>query len=144
MSQSPSGYVGAYSANQRGGETGREVDAYALLRCASRLEVARDPNCPHDVYIEAIRHNMRLWTIFQVSVTDPECPLPHNVRVDLFKLSRYVDKVSFAAIAKKDLDGIASLIQINRQIAAGLSAGAKMAPQPEVPPQSAEPIQITT
>jgi flagellar protein FlaF len=108
------------------------------------LEVARDPNCPHEVYIEAIRHNMRLWTIFQVSVADPECPLPHEVRVNLFKLSRYVDKVSFAAIARKDLEGIASLIQINRQIAAGLSAGAKMDRPPDVPAAPAEPVQITT
>ena len=135
--QSQSGHYGAYSMHQRETETPRESDARALLNCANQLELVKNPECSYNDYVTAIRLNQRLWTIFQVCLTDPSNQLPQPVKLSLFQLSRHVDRVSFTAIAKRSPEALDGLININRQIAAGLSAH-----QPAE--QSAQTGQTTT
>jgi|GEM_PF-244572 flagellar protein FlaF len=106
----------------------RETDARALLYCASKLNdvkelMGKDVKSKKNlkIYGEAIRTNQRLWTIFQVALSDGENPLPIPLKVTLLNLSRYVDRTSFSAVGKFAPDLIDSLININRIIAAGLS-----------------------
>lgn len=113
--------VGAYSQNQQNTETVRETEARALLNCASRLSAAQDINNGYEYYLDAIKHNQELWTLFQVMLADPQNPLPRDLKVTLLNLSRYVDKVSLRASAEYNPDLLNSLIDINKQIAAGLS-----------------------
>lgn len=110
-----------YTAQQREGETMRETESRALLNCARRLETVRDPACDYEDYVGAIRHNQRLWTIFQVAITEPNNPLPLEIKRNLLILSAYIDRTSFKAIAKHSPDLLRSLISINRHIAAGLA-----------------------
>ena len=56
-----------------------------------------------------------------MALTDPQNPLPQDLKITLLNLSRYVDRASFRAIGKYAPDVIDSLININRLIAAGLS-----------------------
>ena len=101
---------------------GREIDKRALLNCASRLKEAMDDGGKNmQMYREAIRHNQHLWTLFQVSLTDPSNPLRRELKLNLLRLSGYVDKVSFRAIGSFMPDRLESLININRIIAAGLA-----------------------
>ncbi|HEU0117439.1 MAG TPA: flagellar biosynthesis regulator FlaF [Alphaproteobacteria bacterium] len=137
--------VGAYASNQQQEAEldGRETDKRALLNCAIRLKLALD-DAGKDMatYVEAIRHNQRLWTIFQVALCDPENPLPRDLKVTLLNLSRYVDKVSFRAISSFAPNLLNSLIDINRIIANGLGkktgqAAVQQPPaQPLTPPTS--------
>jgi flagellar biosynthesis regulator FlaF len=106
----------------------RDTDSRALAACARRLDDARklmvtDLKSKQNmaIYCEAIRHNQRLWTIFQVALCDPQNPLPQQLKMTLLNLSRYVDKTSFRAIGKFAPDLIDSLIEVNRVIANGLS-----------------------
>jgi flagellar protein FlaF len=106
----------------------RDTDSRALAACARRLDDARklmegDVRSKDNlkIYGEAIRHNQRLWTIFQVALCDPQNPLPQHLKVMLLNLSRYVDKTSFRAIGKYTPDLLDSLININRIISIGLS-----------------------
>lgn len=128
--------LSAYSQNQKAAvvPTGnsRDTDSRALAACARRLDDARklmESNRKSrenlKIYGEAIRQNQRLWTIFQVALTDPQNPLPQDLKITLLNLSRYVDKASFRAIGKYAPDVIESLININRLIAAGLSKKAE-------------------
>lgn len=132
MSPNPYEKVSAYGRNQKEqpNTTGnsRDTDARALLSCANKLYDAKmlfgsDQKSKENlrIYGDAIRHNQRLWTIFQVAVLDAENPLPEPLKVTLLNLGRYVDKTSFSAIGKYMPDLIDSLIKINRIIAAGLS-----------------------
>jgi flagellar protein FlaF len=114
--------VGSYAQNQQAGESIRETEARALLNCASRLAAARDINNGYEYYSDAIKHNQELWTLFQVLLADPQNPLPRDLKITLLNLSRYVDKVSLRASAEYNPDLLNSLIDINKQIAAGLSA----------------------
>ncbi len=124
--------VHAYGRNQQAqvDSTGnsRDIDARALLACANRLNDAKtvmesDLNSKENLklYCEAIRYNQRLWTIFQIALSDPENLLPDSLKLTLLNLSRYIDKTSFRAIGKYAPNLIDSLININRIIAAGLS-----------------------
>lgn len=133
MSPSPYNKVSAYGNTQKVetsdiSSNSREIDARALLICSSGLNDAKellkaDPKSRENlkVYSEAIRKNQRLWTIFQVALTDPENQLPQSLKINLLNLSRYVDKTSFSAIGKFAPNLVDSLININRIIAAGLS-----------------------
>ena len=113
--------VGSYAQHQQAGESIRETEARALLNCASRLAAARDINNGYEYYSDAIKHNQELWTLFQVLLADPQNPLPRDLKITLLNLSRYVDKVSLRASAEYNPDLLNSLIDINKQIAAGLS-----------------------
>src|SRR5262249_53191359 len=122
MTTTTHGKLGAYSSHQRQNEDSRETDKRALLSCASRLKAALDDTGKDmKAYSDAIRHNQRLWTIFQVALCDPENPLPKDLKVTLLSLSRYIDKVSFRAMTEFAPVLINSLIDINRIIAAGLN-----------------------
>jgi flagellar protein FlaF len=116
----------------------RDTDSRALAACARRLDDAKrlmesDLKSKENLkaYGDAIRHNQRLWTIFQVALSDPHNPLPHELKITLLNLSRYVDKSSFRAVGKYTPDVIDSLININRIIAAGLT---KEPPADSMPP----------
>lgn len=113
--------VGSYAQHQQTGESIRETEARALLNCASRLSAAQDINNGYEYYLDAIKHNQELWTLFQVLLADPQNPLPRDLKITLLNLSRYVDKVSLRASAEYNPDMLSSLIDINKQIAAGLS-----------------------
>jgi flagellar biosynthesis activator protein FlaF len=133
MSPNPYEKVNVYGRNQKvqvaPPGNSRDTDARALLSCASKLNDAKELMASGDrksknnlkIYGEAIRSNQRIWTIFQVALSDPENPLPEPLKVTLFNLSRYVDKTSFKAVSKYAPELIDSLININRIIATGLS-----------------------
>ena len=111
----------AYAPHQQSGETVRETEARALLRCASKLEDARNPDVSREAFGDAVRTNQKLWTFFQVCLCEPDNPLPRDLKILLLNLSKYVDKTSFRAVGEDNRQLLGSLININRTIAVGLS-----------------------
>ncbi len=128
----------AYTTHQRGDETIRETEAHALLSCASRLEAVRDPSSSRDDFFAALRHNQELWTVLQVCLCEPDNLLPLDIKGILLNLSRYVDKTTFRALADGNRAALGSLININRNIAAGLQKKQEQAPSAQ-PLASAPP-----
>lgn len=131
-----------YNRNQKvhlgSSDNSRDTDARALIICARRLEDAKgdlsaNPQSKDALkaYGDAIRFNQRLWTIFQVALSDPQNPLPQGLKVTLFNLSRYVDKTSLRAVGKYAPREIDSLVNINRIIAAGLAKQADQTAAPQ-------------
>jgi flagellar protein FlaF len=140
------GMMNAYSAHQRADETVRETEAHALLSCAGRLEAARAEGASMESYIDAIKHNQQLWTIFQVCLCEPDNPLPRDLKILLLNISRYIDKASIRALSHFEPDLLKGLISINRNIAAGLSVKVEgdqptASKTPEVP---ADYVPLTT
>ena len=129
------GQVNSY-ASTRGEVSGREADAQALLQCANQLRTALDDNGKDFLaYGNALRRNQKLWTMFQVALTEPENIVPDDLKNTLLSLSMYVDKVSFRAANSFAPEILKSLIDINITIATGLRAK---------PPEAAQPQQYTT
>ncbi len=143
--ESPLKTVGAYASHQRAEEDARTTEAHALLRCASRLEMVRQEGVDSNEYVAAIRHNQQLWTILQVGLCEPDNALPRDLKTTLLNLSLYVDKTSFEAMSGHAPDKLKSLIEINLNIAAGLTTLAESsAPaSSSAPPSAEQPSSVT-
>lgn len=119
-----SGARQAYDTGARTTTSGRELESAALTRAARMLEDCQR-NLDDDGHAErlehALRHNQRLWTFFQGEMVSPECALPRALRLNLLQLSRFVDKRTFELLSDPVREKLQALIDIDRQIAAGLA-----------------------
>jgi len=101
----------------------RELEASLLVKAAAKLQFVKDQwdnNSP--ALDEALHYNRKLWTIFATSVTNPESPLPKPVRENIASLAVFIFNRTLEAETKPAPDKLSALIDINRQIAAGLRA----------------------
>jgi flagellar protein FlaF len=114
--KAPNGYTSRPS-----GDDPRSTEAWALGEASRRLALAAKMN-DVEALREALRLNARLWSIFQGALTEPDCPLPQDVRENVLTLSLMVDRHILARLG--DLDGtkIQPILDINRAIAEGLAA----------------------
>lgn len=121
----------------------RDVEAWGLTEAARRLIHARQSPENLDLLRQALSLNQRLWTIFQTSMVDPECPLPRDIRDNVLALSIIVDRQTFDRLIDLDVNKLDRLIDINRAVATGLSqrpaAGTVVAGQPAQPTMAAPP-----
>lgn len=117
----------------------RDVEAWGLTEAARRLIHARQTPENPEMLRQALSLNQRLWTIFQTSMVDPECPLPKDVRENILALSIIVDRQTFDRLVDLDVNKLDRLIDINRAVAAGLSQrpASAAAPAPAAAPSAA-------
>ena len=115
----------AYQQTAKTVESAREREAILLIKAAAGLQNIRD-TWPADFeqLSKALTFNRKLWTIFMNSATSQDSALPSQTRQNIVNLGMYVlnetREIMLQPVAPK-LDGI---ININRQIAAGLRASA--------------------
>ena len=109
-----------YNRFHKAGGAPRETEGRALLEAARRLAEAQKNPEDRQGLREAARLNWRLWTIFQAELSAPECPVPPEIRVNMLNLCNFVDKRSVAVLAEAKPELVDVLINVNRQIAAGL------------------------
>lgn len=110
----------AYRSSQKLGAGARQTEARALLEAARRLSEAGKESDTHGEYRAALRLNWRLWTIIQSDITSEENPLPSEIKANIMSLSIFIDKHTVGALAEPDLNKLAVLVDINRNIASGL------------------------
>jgi len=115
--KAPNGYVSRPS-----GDDARSTEAWALGEASRRLALAAKMNDKGEALREALRLNQRLWSIFQAALSEPDCPLPQDVRDNVLALSIMVDRHSMARLVDLDGSKIGPILDINRAIAEGLSA----------------------
>jgi len=99
----------------------RDLEANLLLQAAAKLQAVYDswrdkPSGLND----ALLYNRRLWTILLDAVTSESNRLPLAVRQNLTRLGVYVMAETFSLMTKPKPEHLASIIMINRGIAAGL------------------------
>lgn len=99
----------------------RETEGRALLESARRLSDAQKSGDPAKV-LENSRLNWRLWTIFQAELTAPDCPVPVEIRQNMLNLCNFIDKRTVEILADPKPELMTVLININRNVAAGLLA----------------------
>jgi flagellar protein FlaF len=99
----------------------RELEADLLLKAASQLQSVHDAWDQKQPQLdEALRYNRKLWTIFLASATDQQNPLPAEIRQNVANLGLFVMNQTLATISDPRPEQLASLIRINRELAAGL------------------------
>ena len=99
----------------------RELEANLLLGAASRLQAIGDSwdHKRHDLD-DALLYNRKLWTLFLTAVTRDDSPLPNEIRQNVTNLGLFVFKQTVSLMADPRPQQLISLININRELAAGL------------------------
>lgn len=119
--------VNAYTAIHKESLSGRELEASVLSRAGLMLKSVKenwDAPDRDQKLLEAIKFNQKVWSFFQAELSDPENPLPKNLREDILNLSIFIDKRLFEVMAFPDPEKLAIVIDIDFNIAAGLRTNA--------------------
>ena len=115
----------AYDAIANKTANPRELEADLLLNAAARLQAIRDGWVDKKPELDAaLLFNRKLWSIFVTSATSPENPLPVGLRQNVANLGLFVFKQTIKILADPKPENLGSLININRELAAGLRARA--------------------
>ena len=115
--------IDAYTSIQKDTLSGRELEASVLTRAGLMLKAVKehwDAPDRNEKLLEAIKFNQKVWSFFQAELSDPENPLPTNLKQDILNLSIFIDKRLFEIMALPDAGKLAIVIDINFSIAAGL------------------------
>ena len=101
----------------------RVLEANLLSRAATQLQIVRD-NWDTKRYElkDALLFNRKLWNIFLTSVTGEESKLPDKLRENIANLGLFVMKQTVSMQDNPVPQKLDSLININRELAAGLRA----------------------
>ena len=103
----------------------RDLEANLLLRAAARLQAVSDGwDNGREPLEEALLYNRKLWSIFLTSVTRADNPLPEAVRQNVANLGVFVMNQTMSLITEPKREKLGTLININRELAAGLTGRA--------------------
>ena len=115
----------AYGAIANQTANPRELEADLLLNAAARLQAIRDGWDDKNPELDAaLLFNRKLWSIFVTAATNPGTSLPATLRQNVANLGIFVFKQTIAILADPKPENLGSLININRELAAGLLARA--------------------
>jgi flagellar protein FlaF len=99
----------------------RELEANLLLQAAARLQSVQEFWDQKRTQLdEALLYNRRLWSIFLSEMTDAKNPMPQNVRQNVANIGLFVMNHTVTVMKDPRPQHLGSLININREIAAGL------------------------
>jgi flagellar protein FlaF len=111
----------AYQAVATQTASPRDLEADLLLKAASRLQAIQDGwEGTKNKLDDALLYNRKLWSIFLTSATSTDNPLPTDVRQNVASLGLYVMHQTVSVLADPKPESLNSLININRELAAGL------------------------
>jgi flagellar protein FlaF len=100
----------------------RDIEAQALLLAANKLQaVMNNRDATYTQMSEALMFNRKLWTIFLSEAQREENPNSLDVRQNIANLGVFVLSHTSALQMSPQREHIKPLIEINRNIAAGLS-----------------------
>ena len=83
---------------------------------------------------EALRTNQRVWSILQSELVKEDNPLPIQIREDLLTLSVFIDNRIIQVMAHPEPEKLKILIDINLNLAAGLSKKPDKEEEPKIVP----------
>ena len=100
-------------------------EAWALIEAARQIAAIirfGDLATPNDKkrLRAALRLNLRVWTIIQAEQTAGESLLPEEIRLNVLTLCKFIDNQTVDCMINPTAEKAVALININRNIAAGL------------------------
>ena len=99
----------------------RELEASLLVKCAAKLQkLIDDQETNRHAWHDAIQYNRQLWVVFATAATREDSPLPDMIKQNIANLAIFIFRQSLSASSKRDEASIRPIININRNIAAGL------------------------
>ncbi len=99
----------------------RELEASLLLKAGVRLQAIIDNWAGRTRELdEALNYNRKLWTLLVSAVIAEDNPLPVDIKRNILSLANFIFNHTFRIAAEPAPAAIAVLVDINRDIAAGL------------------------
>jgi flagellar biosynthesis activator protein FlaF len=115
----------AYARVSQTTSSPRSIEAQALMKAARQLQDVRENWVGPDARMhDALLFNRRLWAIFLSAVESNDNPQPLEIRQNIANISVFVLKQTLEMQTNPEPQKLISLIEINRNIAAGLSGRA--------------------
>jgi flagellar protein FlaF len=115
----------AYTRVARTTASPREIEAQALLMAANKLQaVMANADATFEQMSDALMFNRKLWTIFLSEAHREGNPQPLEVRQNIANIGIFVLSHTAALQLSRQRAHFKPLIEINRNIAAGLSGRA--------------------
>jgi flagellar biosynthesis activator protein FlaF len=115
----------AYARTSQTTSSPREIEAQALLKAARQLqEIQNNWAGPGRELDNALLFNRRLWSIFMSAAQAEENQQPVEVRQNIANIGVFVMKQTVDMQLNPDPAKLKSLIEINCNLAAGLSGRA--------------------
>ena len=115
----------AYAQAARTIASPREIEAQALLKAAGKLQdVINNWDQPDVDVAEALMFNRKLWSIFLSAATSDENPQTIEIRQNIANIGTFVMTQTMELQLNPQRDMLKPLIDINRNLAAGLSGRA--------------------
>jgi flagellar protein FlaF len=112
----------AYARTSQTTAAPREIEAQALLKAARQLqEVQANWKGPDNNMHKALLFNRRLWSIFLSAAEDNNNPNSLDIRQSIANIGVFVIKHTIEMQMDPDPKKLKTLIDINCNIAAGLS-----------------------
>ena len=103
-----------------------ELESRALLRTASTLfQIKEHWEEKKGELNEALEKNRKLWTILSSYANEEDGPQPMDIRQNITNLALFIFKKTLDIMLHPAPESLDILININRTIAKGLSAGAQ-------------------
>jgi flagellar biosynthesis activator protein FlaF len=114
----------AYKSVSRQTSSPRELEASLLLQAAARLQAVQE-NWNGDGGVaaklnDALLYNRKLWSVFVGDMADASHPMPRELRQNFVNIGLFVMNHTVAVMSNPQPERLGSLININREIAAGL------------------------
>jgi flagellar protein FlaF len=121
----------AYARTAQQTLSGRDLEAHVLLKSAARLQAIKDGwDTRQGELDDALTKNRKIWTVFVSSLSAEDCPLPSLLRSNLLNLGFFVFNHTIKLTVGARPEQLAVLIDINRNIAAGLRGDGGAAAKP--------------
>ncbi len=116
-----------YSRTQVESSSQNELEAGALLKSASILnqvkESWKDDDPQNKLNLNAaLERNRKLWTLLVSDLNNPEHPMPETIKKNITNLAYFIFSKTFDLMFKPDKAKLDILININKNIAKGLSS----------------------
>ena len=113
----------AYARTAQRTASPREIEAQALLKAAKQLQdIVTNWDEKGAIGLqEALLFNRKLWSIFVTEAMRDDSPQSIEIRQSIANIGVFVLSQSSALQIKPEVERLQALIDINRNIAAGLS-----------------------
>lgn len=104
----------------------RELEAQLLSKSAHSLKALQDNwDNGHAELFNVLNHNRKLWTVFLSTVSKEDNPLPDAIKQNVANLGLFVMNHTLEVQSAPEASKLDVLININRELAAGLRARAE-------------------
>lgn len=111
-----------YTQTQVSGLNEAELESRALIRTASALNAIRENWEERKGELDdALERNRRLWTILASAMREQDCPQTAEVKNSILSLAMFIFQRTMETLAEPQPAKLDALININMNIAKGLS-----------------------